>query len=54
MKTPTPSPAKQKPQIPNAMRVLLEPGVELEDVQLPPTEETPEDKTDDAPGNLPM
>jgi hypothetical protein len=49
-----PSVRASQPHIPDAMRVLLEPGVELEDVQLPPSEETPEDKTDDAPENLPM
>lgn len=49
-----PSSKAVKPKIPDAMRVLLEPGVELEDVRLPPSEETPEDKTDDAPSNLPL
>ncbi len=50
-----PTPPSSKPhRIPDAMRVLLEPGVELEDVQLPLAEEVPEDKTDDAPSNLPL
>ncbi len=47
-------PVAPKRDIPDAMRILLEPGVELEDVALPPTEPQPEDKTDDAPRNLPM
>lgn len=42
---------EQKRKIPEAMRVLLEPGVELEDVGI---SQTGQDRTDDSPSNLPL
>ncbi|MBI4598783.1 hypothetical protein HY734_01135 [Candidatus Uhrbacteria bacterium] len=48
------TPAVRPSRLPDAMRLMLEPGVELEDVRLPVVEPPKEEKTEETPPNLPV